>query len=53
MMLPSGNDAALALAQHVAGTREAFADLMNDKVRSLGLSGSHLSIPTASTRPSM
>src|SRR5207248_2679737 len=29
LMLPSGNDAALVLAQHVAGTREAFVDLMN------------------------
>jgi D-alanyl-D-alanine carboxypeptidase len=45
MMLPSGNDAALALAQHVAGTREAFVDLMNEKVRSLGLTGSQFMNP--------
>ena len=45
LMLPSGNDAALALAQHVAGTREVFADLMNEKVRALGLSGSHFLNP--------
>lgn len=45
MMLPSGNDAALALADHVAGTAEAFADLMNEKVRSLGLTGSHFANP--------
>jgi len=45
LMLPSGNDAALVLAQHVAGTREAFVDLMNEKVRSLGLTGSHFVNP--------
>ncbi len=45
LMLPSGNDAALVLAQHVAGTREAFVDLMNDKVRSLGLTGSQFANP--------
>jgi D-alanyl-D-alanine carboxypeptidase len=45
LMLPSGNDAALVLAQHVAGTREAFADLMNEKTRSLGLTGSQFVNP--------
>lgn len=40
LMLPSGNDAALALAEHVAGTREAFSQLMNAKARSLGLTSS-------------
>jgi D-alanyl-D-alanine carboxypeptidase (penicillin-binding protein 5/6) len=45
LMLPSGNDAALALARHVAGTREGFADLMNEKVRSLGLTGTHFANP--------
>jgi D-alanyl-D-alanine carboxypeptidase len=45
MMLPSGNDAALALAHHVAGTQEAFADLMNEKMRSLGLTDSQFANP--------
>ena len=40
LMLPSGNDAALALAEHVAGTKENFAVLMDEKARSLGLTGS-------------
>lgn len=40
LMLPSGNDAALALAEHVAGTREAFSQLMNAKARNLGLTSS-------------
>ena len=33
LMLESHNDTAAAIAEHVAGTREAFADMMNQKVR--------------------
>ncbi len=32
-MLQSGNDAAVAVAEHVAGSEEAFAGLMNDYAR--------------------
>lgn len=45
LMLPSGNDAALALAVHVSGTVEGFAALMNDKARALGLGGSRFVNP--------
>lgn len=38
-ILPSGADAALALAKYVAGSHEAFVDLMNDKLKAMGLSG--------------
>jgi hypothetical protein len=41
LMLPSGNDAALAIAQHVAGSEAAFANLMNARVAQLGLVHSH------------
>ena len=37
-ILPSGADAALALAKYVAGSHEAFVDLMNEKLKSMGLS---------------
>ena len=37
LLLPSGNDAAIALAQHVAGTQQHFIALMNDEARQLGL----------------
>ena len=37
-ILPSGGDAALALAKYVAGSEEAFVQLMNEKVAALGLS---------------
>lgn len=35
-ILPSGADAAVSLAEYVAGSHEAFADLMNAKVKELG-----------------
>ncbi len=37
-ILPSGGDAALALATYVAGSQEAFVELMNEKLEELGLS---------------
>jgi D-alanyl-D-alanine carboxypeptidase (penicillin-binding protein 5/6) len=40
LLLPSGNDAAIALAQHVAGTTTAFVARMNDAAR-LGLHCTH------------
>jgi D-alanyl-D-alanine carboxypeptidase (penicillin-binding protein 5/6) len=36
LMLRSANDAAIALAEHTAGSVEAFAALMNEKAKSLG-----------------
>lgn len=37
-VLPSGADAALALAEYVAGSHEGFVEMMNDKLEELGLS---------------
>lgn len=37
-ILPSGADAAIGLAEYTAGSQEAFADLMNEKLEELGLS---------------
>lgn len=39
-ILPSGADSALALAKYVAGSHEAFVDLMNEKLAQLGLAES-------------
>ncbi|EYE87765.1 D-alanyl-D-alanine carboxypeptidase [Fervidicella metallireducens AeB] len=36
LMLRSGNDAAVAIAEHIAGSTEDFAKLMNDKAMELG-----------------
>ena len=37
-ILPSGADAAMCLAEYIAGSQEAFVDMMNDKLKELGLS---------------
>ena len=37
MIVQSGNDACVALAEHVAGTEGAFVDLMNAQARALGM----------------
>lgn len=37
-ILPSGADASMALAEYVAGSQEAFVEMMNDKLEELGLS---------------
>jgi D-alanyl-D-alanine carboxypeptidase (penicillin-binding protein 5/6) len=41
MVVQSGNDATIALAEAVAGTEEAFAQLMNREARRLGLRNSN------------
>lgn len=39
-ILPSGGDAAVGLATYVAGSHEAFVDMMNEKLEELGISES-------------
>lgn len=41
LMLPSGNDAAVALAEYYSGSAEAFAEVMNAEALALGASNSH------------
>lgn len=41
MLVQSGNDAAIALAEHVAGTEGAFVQLMNAYAQRLGMKGTH------------
>lgn len=45
LLLVSGNDAAAALAGYTAGSQEAFAHMMNEKARSLGLENTSFSNP--------
>ena len=45
LMLCSGNDCAVALAEHCAGSVEAFAEKMNQKAIELNLSNSHFVTP--------
>jgi D-alanyl-D-alanine carboxypeptidase (penicillin-binding protein 5/6) len=46
MLVRSANDAAVALAEHVAGTVEDFAALMNEKARTLGAADSNFVNPS-------
>ena len=45
MVVQSGNDAAIALAEHVAGSEAAFAQLMNAYAKKIGMKNSHFVNP--------
>ena len=46
LIIQSGNDASVALAEHVAGSEESFVPLMNGHAKRLGLSGTHFANST-------
>ena len=46
LLLPSGNDCANAIAEHVAGSIDAFAEMMNEKAEELGCASSHFTNPS-------
>jgi D-alanyl-D-alanine carboxypeptidase len=50
LLLPSANDAAVCLAEHVAGSEAAFADLMNAKAADLGAVNTHFANPSGLTQ---
>lgn len=45
LMLPSGNDAAIAIAEHIGGSVDGFVKLMNKKAKELGMKGTHYMNP--------
>lgn len=45
LMLASGNDAAIAIAEHISGTEEAFVELMNQEALAMGASCTHYENP--------
>lgn len=45
-IVQSGNDAVVALAEHVAGSTESFVDLMNNHARRLGMDDTYFVNPT-------
>ncbi len=45
LMMRSGNDAAVALAEYVSGSISSFADLMNNKAKELNLCDTHFVTP--------
>lgn len=46
LMMPSGNDAANAIAVHMYDSVEAFADRMNERALELGATGTHFTNPS-------
>ena len=51
LLLVSANDAAVTLAEHVGGSREAFVRLMNRRAGELGLKGTHFANPIGLDAP--
>lgn len=45
LLIYSGNDAGVAIAEHLAGSVEAFADLMNQEMKMIGASNTHFVNP--------
>ena len=45
LMFKSGNDAAIAIAEHIGGSVEGFAEIMNHYARSIGILDSHFESP--------
>ncbi|MGM0593398.1 MAG: D-alanyl-D-alanine carboxypeptidase family protein [Pseudomonadota bacterium] len=53
MIIQSGNDASVALAEFVAGSEEAFVPLMNAHAKSLGLKNTHFTNSTGLPDPEL
>ena len=45
LMLPSGNDSAVVIAEHISGSVDAFVELMNKEANALGATNSHFVNP--------
>lgn len=51
IIVASGNDATVALAEHVAGSEESFANMMNAQAQQLGMTNSHFTDSTGLPNP--
>jgi D-alanyl-D-alanine carboxypeptidase (penicillin-binding protein 5/6) len=51
MIIQSGNDASIALAEHIAGTEDTFAAMMNSYAEQLGMTGTHFTNSTGLPDP--
>lgn len=45
LMLPSGNDSAVAIAEHISGSVEEFMNLMNEEAKKLGATNTNFTSP--------
>lgn len=53
LLLPSGNDAAIAIAEHIGGSIPAFVEMMNAKMEELGLQDTHFTNPHGLDDPAL
>lgn len=53
IIVDSGNDACVAMAEHVGGSENAFADLMNQQAQKLGMTNSHFTDSTGLPDPNL
>lgn len=51
IIVASGNDATVAMAEHIAGTEEAFTTMMNQQAKLLGMNNSHFMDSTGLPNP--
>ena len=51
IIIQSGNDACVAMAEHVAGSEDSFADMMNNYAKQLGMTNSHFMNPHGLDNP--
>lgn len=51
IIVESGNDATVAMAEHIAGTEEAFTSMMNQQAKLLGMNNSHFMDSTGLPNP--
>ncbi|OEC44115.1 D-alanyl-D-alanine carboxypeptidase [Pseudomonas sp. 1D4] len=51
IIIQSGNDASVAVAEHIAGSEDAFADMMNTTAEKLGMKNSHFMNATGLPNP--
>ncbi|GLX13392.1 D-alanyl-D-alanine carboxypeptidase [Pseudomonas straminea] len=51
VIIQSGNDASIAIAEHIAGSEDAFADMMNATAERLGMKNSHFMNATGLPNP--
>lgn len=51
IIIQSGNDASIALAEYIAGSEDAFADMMNETAEKLGMQNSHFMNATGLPNP--
>lgn len=51
IIIASGNDATVAMAEYIAGTQKSFAQLMNETAKNLGMNNTHYLDPTGLPKP--